>query len=168
MERDEKMNLSYHELAGWVRRTDRWMRRCIEKKVSTTGVYLGQHRALMILGRYPEISQVQLAERLEISPAAVTHVLKKLESGGYIEKGINEADNRSNQIGITKKGRKVIDKSKLLFEEAEREMFCGFSEEELEQLCAYYKRICNNLEHCIQMQEKNEMKQEEQISETIF
>lgn len=148
------MNSVYHELSGWVRRTDKWMRKCIEKKVSATGVYFSQHRALMILGRYPDISQVQLAENLEISPAAVTHVLKKLETERYIERNINQEDNRSNRLFITDKGMQVIEKSRLLFEETEEEMFRGFSDEELKQLCAYYKRICENLEESFWNQAK--------------
>lgn len=152
------MKVLYHELANWVRRTDKWMRRSIEKKVSTTGLYLGQHRALMILGKCPHISQAQLAENLEISPAAVTHVLKKLEEGGYIERIVNVSDNRSNQIRITEKGKQIIEKSILLFEETEQEMFRGFSREELIRLGEYYQRICDNIENSLCTQAKTEIK----------
>ena len=53
------------------RRTDRQLRRCIEKKVNHTGVYQSQHRLLMHLNHHPNCSQIEIAREMEISPAAV-------------------------------------------------------------------------------------------------
>jgi DNA-binding MarR family transcriptional regulator len=58
-----------------------------ESKVKTTGLYGTQHRILMHLAcRYMLPSQKELADHLQITPAAVTGALKKLEADGYIEK----------------------------------------------------------------------------------
>ena len=58
------------------RRTDRQLRRCIEKKVNHTGVYQSQHRLLMHLNHHPNCSQIEIAREMEISPAAVAVSLK--------------------------------------------------------------------------------------------
>ena len=93
------------------RRTDRQLRRCIEKKVNHTGVYQSQHRLLMHLNHHPNCSQIEIAREMEISPAAVAVSLKKLESGGYIMRETTESDSRTHRVTITKKGRSVIERS---------------------------------------------------------
>jgi MarR family multiple gene transcriptional regulator MgrA len=127
------------------RRTDRQLRRCIEKKVNHTGVYQSQHRLLMHLNHHPNCSQVEIARELEISPAAVAVSLKKLESGGYITRETTESDNRTHRVTITPKGRSVIEWSEQMFLETEKAMFEGFSEEEMQSLQQFFERIYENL-----------------------
>lgn len=99
---------------------------------------------LMILGDHPDCSQTELAEKLEISAAAVTVSLKKLERGGYIRRQCNEDDNRVNHVIITEKGREAIDMSKDFFHGIEIAAFHGFEEEELVQLENFLCRILEN------------------------
>ena len=109
------------------RRTDRQLRRCIEKN------------------HHPNCSQVEIARELEISPAAVAVSLKKLESGGYITRETTESDNRTHRVTITPKGRSVIERSEQMFWETEKAMFEGFSEEEMQSLQQFFERIYENL-----------------------
>ena len=127
------------------RRTDRQLRRCIEKKVNHTGVYQSQHRLLMHLNHHPNCSQIEIAREMEISPAAVAVSLKKLESGGYIMRETTESDSRTHRVTITKKGRSVIERSEQMFWETEKAMFEGFSEEEMQSLQQFLERIYENL-----------------------
>ena len=97
-----------HQLTNLFRQADQSMKRVISKKVAGTGVYRSQHRMLMILGKHPDCSQSAIAEKLEISPAAVAVSLKKLEKAGYISRQCDEADNRMNHVVVTPKGKEVI------------------------------------------------------------
>ncbi len=134
-----------HEVAMLQRRIDRHLRRYIEKKVTDTGVYRSQHQLLMNLGKNPGCSQTQLAEHMGISTAAVTTSLKKLEKGGYIVRQMSHDDNRVNQPEITEKGEQVIKQSIQIFQQIDRDMYAGFSKEELNILQGYYERILQNL-----------------------
>ena len=136
------------------RRTDRQLRRCIEKKVNHTGVYQSQHRLLMHLNHHPNCSQIEIAREMEISPAAVAVSLKKLESGGYITRETTESDNRTHRVTITPKGRSVIERSEQMFWETEKAMFEGFSEEEMQSLQQFFERIYENLLRDQQKEEK--------------
>lgn len=133
------------ETAKLQRFISRQFLRNLERKVMDTGVYSSQHQMLMCLGDNPGCSQTMLAEKLHISTAAVTTTLKKLEKGGYISRETDSADNRTNQLQVTEKGRKVIEHSKQLFYELECDMYAGFSPEELQHLQKYYERILGNL-----------------------
>ncbi len=127
------------------RRADGMLRRFMERKVEHTGVYPTQHRLLMELGRNPGVSQVELAEKFDVSAAAITVSLKKLEKGGYISRLVNREDNRSNQVSITEKGSEVIDYSIEMFREADRRLFNGFTDQDVERFLEYMKRVYTNL-----------------------
>ncbi|MDO4331426.1 MAG: MarR family transcriptional regulator [Eubacteriales bacterium] len=134
-----------HDLSVKFRRADSAFKRSIERQVRDTGVYRSQHRLLMHLNRLPNCSQVEIAQHLEISPAAVAVSIKKLEKGGYIRRETDESDNRVHQVTITPKGEQVIRKSEVMFREVERRMFQGFSEEEMELMDRFLERIYKNL-----------------------
>lgn len=127
------------------RRADAAFKRLIERRVKDTGVYRSQHRLLMHLNCQPNCSQVELAEQLEVSPAAIAVSIKKLEKGGYIRRETDESDNRVHQVTITPKGEQVIQKSITMFQEVEAQMFAGFSDEEMERMGDFLERIYHNL-----------------------
>lgn len=141
----------------WYFRLNRLHRKVVEQELSTTGVYRSQHRILMCLAKNPHISQTELAERQEVSTSAIAVSLKKLQQGGYIQKELDQRDNRFNQICITEKGQKVVEESRNIFQRIEEEMFRGFSDEELKVFGDTLEQICGNLER-ISKGEKQESK----------
>lgn len=135
---------------------NRNMKRCIEKKVAGTGVFRSQHKLLMTLGNHQDCSQTELAEKLEISPAAVAVSLKKLEKSGYISRQCDSRDNRVNQIVITEKGQDMIHRSVEYFQEIDENMLKGFSEQELQELSGLLLRMLKNGEAYYQSLEHSE------------
>ena len=77
-------------------------RRIFEQLVQqTTGISHSHHLLLMQLHFQDFKSQKEIAKHLNISPAAVTMSLKKLEAEGYVEKNINPEDTRFNFVSLT-------------------------------------------------------------------
>lgn len=150
------MEEQYHRIIHLLGVTDRTVKRSVAKKVEKTGVYRSQHRLLMILGKHPDCSQTELAERLEISPAAVAVSLKKLEKSGFISRQCQKNDNRVNQVVITEKGWTIIDQSVQYFKEMDKAFLKDFSLEELKQLEAFLARMIKNGEDYYQALLKQE------------
>lgn len=117
----------------------------VETKVSALGLHRSQHSMLLTINFNGNISQKELAKRMEISPAAVTVTLKKLEAQGFIERAQSEDDSRVNNITVTEKGRDIICQTGAIFEEVDEKTFAGFSEEELEEFLSYLRRVSSNL-----------------------
>lgn len=138
------MESKEHQIVNLFRRSDQVIRSSIECRVKDTGLHRSQHRILMILGKHPDCSQTMLAEKLEVSPAAVAVALKKLEKSGYIERQSVESDNRMNHIVVTPKGLEAIRLSCVYFQEVENALLDGFSEEEMELLEGFLKKIIQN------------------------
>ena len=130
-------------------RTDRMHKSMIDYRVKEIGIHRTQHRILMHLARCDKLpSQKELAERLDITPAAVTGALKKIERSGYIERTLGH-DNRYNEIKITPKGRALVDRTRELFSEADISMFEGFTESELDTYIACLEKLQANIKkHC--------------------
>jgi DNA-binding MarR family transcriptional regulator len=115
---------------------------------------------LMLVARSPDnISQKELAEKLQITPAAVAMTLKKLENSGYISRHIDKIDNRVNRTVILPKGVGAVQLSEKCYVEVDNAMLEGISEAELDAFVRTMEKINNNLaalglEDCSKLSEK--------------
>lgn len=126
-------------------KTDRLHRTLIDSRVRDIGIHRTQHRILMQLAREGKLpSQKELADRLDITPAAVTGALKKIEQDGYIKRTLGH-DTRFNEIKITEKGRALVALTKELFSKADASMFEGFSDEELDTYISCLEKFQANI-----------------------
>ncbi len=123
------------------------MHRCmIDLRAKEIGMHRTQHRILMHLSRDGMLtSQKELAYRLDITPAAVTVALRKIEHDGYIERTLGH-DTRYNELKITEKGRALVNRTHELFLAADTAMFDGFSDEELDSYISYLEKIQTNIQ----------------------
>ncbi len=150
--------LLYRETMGNIIKTARLNRRVMDGKIQQLGIHHSQHFLLMFLSRHSEMpSQREIAREFDISPAAVATTIKKLEQGGYIEKYIDREDGRYHEIGLTDKGRCVVEKSKVLFQEKDMEIFEGIDEQELLQVQKTLGKVLQNLKDLEQRQRKGEL-----------
>lgn len=142
LKRDNKLSKITHAFI----RANRLHRACCDKLISQVNMHRNQHRILMNLAREgTQLSQKELAKRLEISTAAVAVMLKKLETEGYILKELSKEDNRFNEITITEKGREAVDKTYRYFNDIDKVMFDGLSKEELLVLEKCFSKMSDNL-----------------------
>ena len=126
--------------------TSRMHRNLVETNVKhEIGIHRTQHMILMHLAAHDSLmSQKALARHLNISAAAVTGALKKLELDGYISRCAG-GDNRYNEITITELGRQVVVNSRRLFQIIDKSLFEGFCDEEISFFVSYLERIKNNI-----------------------
>ena len=126
--------------------TDRLHRAAIEAQADKLGIHRSQHFLLMNLShRGGELTQTQIAKMLDISPAAVTVTLQKLEKSGFIERSSAENDARTKIIRLTEQGKATVEKTHELFLEVDDTMCGGMTGAELDSLCEYLSRMAENL-----------------------
>lgn len=128
-------------------RTNRMHKRLLDSTVcANIGLHRTQHIILMHLAKEKFLtSQKALAEHLNITAAAVTGALKKLEAGGYIERKAVCGDNRYNEITITELGRRVVEDSRAMFQKIDKSLFEDFSDVEILEFIGYLEKIQNNI-----------------------
>lgn len=126
--------------------TDRMHRRIFENAASHEfGIHRSQHIMLMCLSSGDQITQKTLAERMNISAAAVAVTVKKLEAGGFIERNVGTDDGRQNIIQLTEKGKSIVDKTQNLFTKIDSRMLEGISDEQLEVFYECLEKMHENL-----------------------
>lgn len=126
-------------------RTDRMHKCLLDSRRRDIGIHHTQHRILMRLARCGNLpSQKELAEHLDITPAAVTGALKKLERDGYVLRNMGK-DNRFMELKITQKGKALVELTKKKFSEVDTSMFVGFSDEELSSYIKCLGKLQENL-----------------------
>lgn len=146
----------YHHVVETLMGINRAHRMVLERQLNKTGVYRSQHQILMYIADNPNVSQKDIAKLHHVSTATIAVSLKKLESGGYIKRVVDQKDNRFNQICITPSGEAVVENSIRCFQELEERMFAGFSPEESGQLNTLLERMRQNLEQMLPEKESEE------------
>ena len=126
-------------------KTEQMHKALLESCARTLGIHRTQHRILMHLARHDKLpSQKELADRLDVTPAAITGALKKIEQDGYVERTLGQ-DNRYNELRITEKGRELVKSTRQIFCKIDSSMFEGFSDEELDTYITCLEKLQANI-----------------------
>jgi DNA-binding MarR family transcriptional regulator len=115
------------------------------------GLYRGQAILLMILSRHDGITHSEIAEKLRISPAAATKVIKRMEQAGYLQRQADPADERVSRIYLQDPGRALIAEIESVFGKLGRAMFEGVPERDLEQVSRpidTWRPTCSDTSQC--------------------
>ncbi len=141
---------SEHPHADGIHVLRRLLRRhhaCIDGRIRETGIFPGQHRMLAYIARSEQLlSQCEIADALDISPAAVTASLQRLEKDGFVSRLPMDGDCRRKGISITEAGRAKLAEVREIVEEVDRALFAGLSPEELRTLSILILRMDANLD----------------------
>lgn len=114
-------------------------------KLEDTGLGSGQVPVLMELERWGEMNQRELAERVRVTPATISGMLKRMERAGFIRRTADENDARVSRVQLTDEGRAQCEIAKGFFDETCRQMLEGLDDGSLEQLKSLLTRIQENL-----------------------
>lgn len=127
-------------------RANKLHRDAFSKIAGSFGMHRGQHRMLMfICKRGGNVSQKQIAEAMDVSPAAITVMLNKLQDSGYIVRVSSDKDSRINLISPTEKANELVRASCLQFDNIDRQMLAGFDENSLDMLCKAFVQMQENM-----------------------
>ncbi len=104
-----------------------------DQSMDRIGLYRGQGSLLMILSHYDGMTHSEIAEKLEISPAAATKVIQRMEQAGYLQCQADPADERVSRVYLQDTGRALIAEIDRAFGELDRMTFEGLPEPDLER-----------------------------------
>jgi DNA-binding MarR family transcriptional regulator len=94
------------------------------------GVSIPEWRVIAILGRFPGLSAVEVAERTLMDKVAVSRAVTKLIKNGRIDREFADADRRRSILNLSEEGRKVHNEIAPLALQFERELLDDISEED--------------------------------------
>lgn len=118
----------------------------ISKSALSVGLYFGQPNILEYVISNDACSQKDIANAMHITPASAAISLKRMEKSGLITRIPDEKDPRKNHISVTEKGIQALKEFRKICENTDKNMFRGFSEDELETLHNLLSRLHKNLD----------------------
>lgn len=95
------------------------------------GLTIPEWRVIAILGRFPGLSAVEVAERTMMDKVAVSRAVTKLIKNGRIDREFADADRRRSILNLTEAGRKVHDEIAPLALGIEDDLLHGLSAEQI-------------------------------------
>ncbi len=117
----------------------------LHDQLSEFDVFPGQPPLLRALAMRDGRSQKELAERLQIAPATLTVMLRRMEKYGLIRRRQDDADQRISRVYITERGLEAHAAVLGELGRIEARSFGNFSEEEKEQLRHLLLKMLTNL-----------------------
>ena len=105
------------------------------------GLSIPEWRVIAILGRFPGLSAVEVAERTMLDKVAVSRAVTKLIKNGRIDRQFADADRRRSILNLSEEGRRVHNEVAPLALQFERDLLEGFDDGERAQLNALIDQL---------------------------
>lgn len=120
-------------------------RQTLRPKFEKLGLTPGQPGVLKALLKKTEITQKELAQMCHVDQTTLSRNLDKLVQLGYVERKTDEECRRCFLISLTLTGSEKAKEVSIVFQELEKRLTNGFSEEEQKMLYSYLERMLCNL-----------------------
>ena len=98
-------------------------------------------RVIAVLGRFPGLSAVEVAERTLMDKVAVSRAVSKLIKNGRIDRQFADADRRRSILNLSDEGRKVHDQIAPMALKFEEDLLHGLNDEEIRSLNVIMERL---------------------------
>jgi DNA-binding MarR family transcriptional regulator len=105
------------------------------------GVTIPEWRVILIVGRFPGLSAVEVAERTMLDKVAVSRAVTKLIKAGRIDREFADADRRRSILTLSEEGRKVHDEIAPLALAMEKDLLHGLDQEQIDTLNTVIERL---------------------------
>lgn len=97
------------QLVAQLVESSRLLRNYIDHRAKSRGTTRAQWIVLFRLRQQEGLSQVDLAEVLELQPISLVRLLDRLVEHGLLERRHDPRDRRANRLFLTASGRKLVD-----------------------------------------------------------
>lgn len=105
------------------------------------GLTIPEWRVIAIVGRFPGLSAVEVAERTMLDKVAVSRAVTKLIKAGRIDREFADADKRRSILTLSEDGRKVHDEVAPLAMAMEDDLLHGLADDEVAVLNTVIERL---------------------------
>lgn len=105
------------------------------------GLTIPEWRVIAIVGRFPGLSAVEVAERTMLDKVAVSRAVTKLIKAGRIDREFADADRRRSILTLSEDGRKVHDEVAPLAMAMEDDLLHGLADDQVAVLNTVIERL---------------------------
>ncbi len=123
-------------------RAQRVVQRWIETRPAAwDGVSSAQAGMLFFLASRDGAAIGEIAQALQVAPAAVTNLSKRMEAANLVERFADADDGRLTRLRLSKDGKRAKDQATEVLEELNTRLSDGFSQEELATVARWLAQV---------------------------
>ncbi|MGI6778857.1 MAG: MarR family winged helix-turn-helix transcriptional regulator [Acetivibrionales bacterium] len=130
-----------------MKETHQRLAQMMQLKIDEYGLTFGLLYLIMLIEKNPDASQKELAKEMRFTEGAMSSAVKRLQKLNMLEQISLKSDMRYNRLIVTRMGKSMINDYRGYFHKRYKDMFNGFTHEELVNLRGYLKKINVNLEN---------------------
>ena len=105
------------------------------------GVSIPEWRVIAVLGRYPGLSAVEVADRTLMDKVAVSRAVTKLIKNGRIDREFADADRRRSILNLSEEGKKVHNEIAPIALEFEQQLVQNISDDDYENFNSVLEQL---------------------------
>ena len=113
--------------------------------LSSLGLHAGHETLLLLLEVHGPQAQKELAEGAHCEPPSITHMVRKLEAAGLVQRQPSPTDKRQQIVELTAQGRELLPKVKDLWTQLANETARDLTTDELASLADTLQTFASNL-----------------------
>jgi DNA-binding MarR family transcriptional regulator len=145
MSTPEKMKI-FDSIGSLLARLGRAHRNLIRSEMQELGLCRGQPPVLFALNEKDGMSNSEMAEFLEITPATLTNKVKRMEKAQLVIRRRDSQDERVSRIYLTEKGRGLLDDLHAIMKDIEDVLLEGFSQSQAQDFKENLELVVHNIE----------------------
>lgn len=119
----------------------RLRRHAFDAYMKPQGITRAQWWVLAHLSRNDGLTQIRLAELLDVGKASLGTVIERLEANGWVERRADSQDRRAKRVHIAPKSRKLIEQMTELEGDFNEDILADLSDDELAQLIRVLQKV---------------------------
>jgi DNA-binding MarR family transcriptional regulator len=144
---NDKEEMKIFESVGFLlSRLGRAHRNLIRSEMQSLGLCRGQPPVLFALYKKDGMSNSEMAEFLEITPATLTNKVKRMEKSQLVIRRRDPQDERVSRIYLTEKGRGLLDDLNEAMKDIERVLLTGFTQAEAKVFKKSLNKLVENID----------------------
>jgi DNA-binding MarR family transcriptional regulator len=113
----------------------------ISEQLSTLGLTNPQFYMLDFIRNKGQCRVTDMAKIMEVKPSAITLMIDRLESQGWVTRSQDPSDRRGVIVELTEQGKYILEEAKQLRDQLTRKYLSHLNQEELESLVKLYEKL---------------------------
>ena len=132
---------SAHRLAKLIKRARRQISNAVRSELEPIGISLPIVQIIMRIGSGDDLSQLELAQDLELEPAALSRLLADLEEQDLVKRRRDPGDKRRVLMANTPAGEELLARAQPRVMAGLEALFARLSGREHDELCRLLEKI---------------------------
>jgi DNA-binding MarR family transcriptional regulator len=127
----------------------------LRRALGKTGLHRGQPPVLFALHQNDGLTHSELAQKLEVSPATITNMIRRMEDSGFVVRCRDGTDQRISRVYLTEAGKNIFSELEAVMNDIEAKLISGVGQEEQDTLRRLLDKIHDNLIQSVAQGTKN-------------